>query len=132
MRRHREWLWSILGAGVVGLSGSTQAEVDHGPYDELLKKHVRNERVDYLMIRKQDWGALPGYLDSLADVDVDKLAQPEQLVFYINLYNATVIQAVVERYHADACMECGCCAYECPAQIPLVQLIRVGKVQLAA
>jgi electron transport complex protein RnfC len=30
-----------------------------------------------------------------------------------------------------ACMECGCCAYVCPAQIPLVQLIRMGKVQMA-
>jgi electron transport complex protein RnfC len=38
----------------------------------------------------------------------------------------------VRRFHAGACMECGCCAYECPAQIPLVQLIRLGKTELAA
>ncbi len=31
-------------------------------------------------------------------------------------------------YHVGACVECGCCAYACPANIPLVQLIRVGKV----
>lgn len=37
---------------------------------------------------------------------------------------------VVERYHAPACMECGCCAYRCPASVPLVQLIRLGKVML--
>ncbi|MGI6299552.1 MAG: electron transport complex subunit RsxC [Verrucomicrobiota bacterium] len=35
-----------------------------------------------------------------------------------------------ERHHIMACMECGCCAYTCPASIPLVQLIRSGKVQL--
>ena len=34
------------------------------------------------------------------------------------------------RYHMMACVECGCCAYACPAQIPLVQLIRMGKVQM--
>lgn len=34
------------------------------------------------------------------------------------------------RYHVAACMECGCCAYACPARIPLVQLIRVGKVMV--
>jgi electron transport complex protein RnfC len=28
------------------------------------------------------------------------------------------------------CMECGCCAYTCPASIPLVQLIRMGKARL--
>ncbi len=37
---------------------------------------------------------------------------------------------VVKRYHLMACMECGCCAYACPAGIPLVQLIRMGKVQM--
>ncbi len=37
---------------------------------------------------------------------------------------------LAQRYHITACMECGCCAYVCPASIPLVQLIRVGKVRL--
>jgi electron transport complex protein RnfC len=36
---------------------------------------------------------------------------------------------VARRYHMAACIECGCCAYVCPASIPLVQLIRMGKVQ---
>jgi Na+-translocating ferredoxin:NAD+ oxidoreductase subunit C len=34
------------------------------------------------------------------------------------------------QYHILACMECGCCAYACPSQIPLVQLIRMGKALL--
>jgi len=38
--------------------------------------------------------------------------------------------SMMERYHANACMECGCCAFRCPASIPLVQLIRMGKVML--
>ncbi len=37
---------------------------------------------------------------------------------------------LAERYHVTACMECGCCAYVCPASLPLVQLIRLGKVML--
>jgi electron transport complex protein RnfC len=35
---------------------------------------------------------------------------------------------LAERYHITACMECGCCAYVCPASIPLIQLIRLGKL----
>ncbi len=35
---------------------------------------------------------------------------------------------LAERHHITACMECGCCAYVCPASIPLIQLIRLGKV----
>ncbi len=37
---------------------------------------------------------------------------------------------LARRYHISACIECGCCAYTCPASIPLVQLIRTGKVML--
>lgn len=37
---------------------------------------------------------------------------------------------LARRHHLMACMECGCCAYVCPAAIPLVQLIRMGKVQM--
>ncbi len=37
---------------------------------------------------------------------------------------------LARQYHITACMECGCCAYTCPAQIPLVQLVRMGKALL--
>jgi electron transport complex protein RnfC len=35
---------------------------------------------------------------------------------------------ILAGYHIGACMECGCCAYTCPARLPLVQLIRLGKI----
>lgn len=38
---------------------------------------------------------------------------------------------VAERFYLTACVECGCCAYVCPASIPLVQLVRIGKVMLS-
>ncbi|MFZ7128523.1 MAG: electron transport complex subunit RsxC [Desulfobacterales bacterium] len=39
---------------------------------------------------------------------------------------------LAERYHIMACFECGSCAFTCPASIPLVQLVRTGKVQVMA
>ncbi len=36
-----------------------------------------------------------------------------------------------EKYGVLDCMECGVCAYVCPAKIPLVQLIKYAKSQLA-
>ncbi|MDL2274564.1 electron transport complex subunit RsxC [Desulfosarcina sp. OttesenSCG-928-G10] len=39
---------------------------------------------------------------------------------------------LARRYFVTACFECGSCAYACPARIPLVQLIRTGKAQVAA
>lgn len=37
---------------------------------------------------------------------------------------------LAQRYCIAGCIECGCCAYVCPASVPLVQLIRLGKVLL--
>lgn len=36
--------------------------------------------------------------------------------------------SILEKHHIMACFECGCCAYICPAKIPLVQLMRTGKI----
>ena len=33
--------------------------------------------------------------------------------------------------HANLCMECGCCAFVCPASIPLVQKNKMAKAALA-
>ena len=32
--------------------------------------------------------------------------------------------------NVNACMECGCCSYMCPAKRPLVQSMRLAKAQL--
>jgi len=36
---------------------------------------------------------------------------------------------LAQAYDMNACCECGCCSYVCPAQIPLAQYIRAGKNQ---
>ena len=33
----------------------------------------------------------------------------------------------LSRFDVMTCMECGCCAFNCPAGRPLVQAIRLGK-----
>ena len=75
------------------------AEFDHSVFDHILKRHVRNERVDYLAIREHDRDHLAQYLGRIAQFSPDTLGRQAQLALYINLYNATMIQAVIERYH---------------------------------
>ena len=58
---------------------------------------MHSERVDYLLLRKHDWDGLVGYLDILAKVSVGDLPRDEQLAFYINLYNATMVNLIVDR-----------------------------------
>jgi len=36
----------------------------------------------------------------------------------------------LEKYHIMDCFECGCCSYVCPSKIPLVQLIKQGKLHI--
>ncbi|MEX2482041.1 MAG: electron transport complex subunit RsxC [Gammaproteobacteria bacterium] len=40
------------------------------------------------------------------------------------------VDTMRERFHLDQCFECGCCAYVCPAHIPLVQEFRAAKAEL--
>jgi len=37
-----------------------------------------------------------------------------------------------QRYDLMACIECGCCGYICPSQIPLLQYMRSGKAAVQA
>ena len=36
----------------------------------------------------------------------------------------------MKKFNVMDCIECGCCAYTCPATIPLVQSFRTGKQKL--
>jgi len=36
----------------------------------------------------------------------------------------------LSNYHVFNCVECGACSYDCPANIPIVSYIKVGKAKL--
>ncbi len=37
---------------------------------------------------------------------------------------------LLEKYKVNVCMECGCCAFICPAKRPLVQVMKLSKIML--
>lgn len=70
--------------------------------DRILRTNVRDQRVDYLNIRKRHWQGLNDYLEALAKLELDSGfggSRDERLATLINLYNATMIKAVIERLH---------------------------------
>ena len=69
----------------------------HDAFDMILKKTVANERVDYAAIKANHAADLTAYLDRMAQVDPAALPEKERLAFFINVYNATMIQAVLDR-----------------------------------
>ncbi len=74
------------------------ASVPHATLDSLLQRHVREERVDYLTLRDEDGARLDAHLSRLAAVDAASLGAAERLAFEIDLYNATMLRAVCDRY----------------------------------
>ena len=75
--------------------------VDHSAWDTLLKNCVRDAKVDYVAIRDQHRRELHAYLDAIALIDPRTLSRNEKLALYINLYNAWMIELVVDRYRPD-------------------------------
>ena len=85
---------ALLAALGAGPSPAPAASFDHSAFDTLLQKHVRAGLVDYDQFRKAR--EFPAYLEALAGADPARLSSPERLAFWINVYNAYTIQAIVQ------------------------------------
>jgi hypothetical protein len=71
----------------------------HRPYDQLLDIHVRDGLVYYRALR----GSRAGFDRYVASLDVptadyDAWARPRQIAFWLNAYNAFVIDSVLDHY----------------------------------
>jgi hypothetical protein len=66
-------------------------------FDQILDLYVRDGFVYYRAL-KVDHAKLDGYLSQLAAADVARLSREEQIAFWINAYNATVLRTVVDHY----------------------------------
>lgn len=81
---------------------STQL-VDHSAWDAFVKKYVEDNpeglnQVNYSNVSESDRKALDGYLAHLAATPVSSLNQPEQMVYWINLYNALTLDVILEHH----------------------------------
>src|SRR5687767_10755770 len=90
---------SIAALGL--LASGAIAQVKHDGFDQILENYVKEGHVQYADIRDHAKFDLYAYLDYLANVDVSLMSRDEQLAYYLNLYNASVIKGVIERYRAD-------------------------------
>lgn len=84
-------LWLLVGLPVIA-----QESFSHAEYDRLLRTYVRDGKMDYDALREHDSSALERYAASLATADVESLDEQQQMAFWVNAYNALVLQAVVE------------------------------------
>jgi hypothetical protein len=65
--------------------------------DELLDQYVRDGFVYYRAL-KSERGKLDAFVNQLSATDPSKLAQADQIAFWLNAYNALVLRTIVDHY----------------------------------
>jgi hypothetical protein len=81
---------------------ASAAEPDYKLWQDLLSKHYDPARgMDYKGL-KQDKAALDRLRSQMAAVDVASLSKPEQLAYWINLYNVSVVGVVADNYPVES------------------------------
>lgn len=84
-----------------------EAVVDHGAWARLLESylHVDDDGVNrfaYANVTAADRAALERYVARLAALPIDDYDRPEQLAYWINLYNALTVRVVLDHYPVDS------------------------------
>lgn len=87
---------AMLHPGLGGLHAAPLT-VDHHLYAQLLQRHVHEGVVDYGGLKRQE-ALLDQYLDDLAGIDPDGLADKERFAFYVNAYNAWTLKLILDHY----------------------------------
>ena len=82
---------------------SSTAIIDHSAWDRFLERHVRIggdgiNRVDYGAVRAGERKAIKAYLAGLSGVPVGRYGRAEQFAFWVNLYNATTVDLILDSY----------------------------------
>ncbi len=82
---------------------TSQIRFDHGPWDAFLQRNVVRDcnglnRVRYCCASNPDRRMLETYLKDLQAFDPRILQRNEQLVYWINLYNARTVALILEHY----------------------------------
>lgn len=85
----------------------SEVSVDHAPWQAFLDRFVETgengiNRVDYAGVDDQAKNNLGQYLENLQATPVSQLNRPEQLAFWINLYNAQTLYTVLEHYPVES------------------------------
>ncbi len=77
--------------------------IDHSSWDTFLSRNVEINNLDPTLIRYDgvsgsDRALLDTYLDQLAAVQIRQFSKPEQMAFWINLYNALTVKVILNHF----------------------------------
>lgn len=81
----------------------SQESISHKEWQHFLDNNViaNNEGInliDYAHLKKEDVNLLKHYIKAMSEIDITNYNRSEQLAYWINLYNAIVVQTVASYY----------------------------------
>ncbi len=91
-------------------NSDAEAVINHDFWDLFLEKYVYKATngvnfVDYNLAKTESLDGLNNYLETLSHLDVTKHNKPEQMAYWINLYNALTVKTVLDAYPVESIKE---------------------------
>jgi hypothetical protein len=80
-----------------GAAQSRSVDTRDKTLDDILELHVRDGYVYYRAL-KAERGRLDAYVASLANASIESTTREQQVAFWLNAYNALVLQTVIDHY----------------------------------
>jgi hypothetical protein len=91
---------------LISVSSVAADGLDSSGWDELLRAHVAEGHVDYEGMMG-DRAGLRGYLAGVATADTSGWTRSEQMAFWINAYNALMVEAVLDHWPLESVLDIG-------------------------
>ena len=88
----------------------SQTVISHQEWEQFLNKRlITNEEginlIDYPHLTKTDLNQIEQYINRLSHIQISDYNRQEQLAFWINLYNATIVRTIADYYPIDSVRE---------------------------
>lgn len=85
----------------------SDGRIDHGVWGDFLERYLVTgsdgvNRIAYGKVTPEDASALDGYIEDLSKETISDYARPEQMAYWINLYNALTVQVIVDHYPVES------------------------------
>lgn len=106
---YRMFIFLLLAGLPFSIACAAEFDHNHARYGEVLRKFVREGRVNYEAL-KEDRQALDAYLDELSAIseeDFKNGSQEQRLSFLINLYNAQTLALIIDHYPVKSIKKIG-------------------------
>jgi len=94
---------SVLQEAWLAYNKTSTQKIDHSVWNYFLEKNVtqsddRINRIAYASISDADKAKLKSYLELMQKILISEFNRDEQLAYWINLYNATTVNVVINHY----------------------------------